>query len=225
MLLYMDDVKVMRRSKLFYDFSEQECKMILGIIPSVTKDYRKKEILMSQGDVIGNIGVIKLGRAIGRKQHQDGSVQVLRVYGEGDIVGLQAASSRQRTSPITLSAVTYCSVLMFSYERLIRLETKDIDLNTKMVESLMSAMADENIRLMYKVDALSRRTLRERILCHLSIICEKRNSDTINIGMNQEQFAQYLCSNQSALCTELNNMRRDGMIDYKGKIYKVKKLK
>ena len=82
-------------------------------------------------------------------------------------------------------------------------------------------LSDENIKIMYKVDVLSKRTIRERITTHLSIISEKRNSRTFDIGMTQEQFAQYLCINRSTLSKELNNMRREGLITFSGSRYTI----
>ena len=75
-------------------------------------------------------------------------------------------------------------------------------------------LSDQNIKIMYKVDVLSKRTIRERIITYLSIISEKRNSHTFDIGMTQEQFAQYLCINRSTLSKELNDMRREGLISF-----------
>ena len=77
--------------------------------------------------------------------------------------------------------------------------------------------------MMYKTDVLSRRTLRERVTTYLSIIREKRGSDTFDIGMTQEQFAQYLCVNRSALSKELNAMRREKLIDFRKTVYTIKK--
>jgi CRP-like cAMP-binding protein len=74
---------------------------------------------------------------------------------------------------------------------------------------------------MYKIDVISKRTLKERILTYLSIMKEKRDDSLIDIGMNQEEFAQYLCVNRSTLSTELNQMKKAGLIDYNKNSYRV----
>mgnify|MGYP001029992333 CR=1 FL=1 len=75
--------------------------------------------------------------------------------------------------------------------------------------------ADELIKSMYKIDVLSKKTIEEKVLAHISILSEKRGSDTVDIGMTQEQFARYLCVNRSVLTKKLNQMRQAGIIRYK----------
>lgn len=86
---------------------------------------------------------------------------------------------------------------------------------------MVNILSNENIRLMYKIDTLSKRSLRDRITTYLSIIREKRHVDTFDIGMTQEQFAQYLCVNRSVLSSELNKMRKEGLIDFTKSTYTV----
>jgi CRP-like cAMP-binding protein len=47
----------------------------------------------------------------------------------------------------------------------------------------------------------------------------RRADQTVSIGMNQEEFANYLCVDRSSLSYELNLMKKEGVIDYKGKTY------
>jgi CRP-like cAMP-binding protein len=41
----------------------------------------------------------------------------------------------------------------------------------------------------------------------------------VNIGMNQEELAQYLCVDRSSLSFELNKMRKEGILDFRKKTY------
>ena len=40
--------------------------------------------------------------------------------------------------------------------------------------------------------------------------------------MSREQLARYLCVNRTALSYELNQMKRDGLIDFRGKTFRIK---
>jgi CRP-like cAMP-binding protein len=73
--------------------------------------------------------------------------------------------------------------------------------------------------MMHKSDILTVRTVRGRIMAYLSIISEKRNNLTVKIDMNQEELAQYLCVDRSVLSSELNKMRKEGVLNFNKKTY------
>lgn len=50
-------------------------------------------------------------------------------------------------------------------------------------------------------------------MTYFRILSTKSGSATITINMSREQLAHYLCVNRSALSHELNEMKRDGVID------------
>lgn len=58
-------------------------------------------------------------------------------------------------------------------------------------------------------------------MTYLRIMGRKSGSDTFSIHMDREQFAQYLCVNWSALSYELNQMKRDGLIEFKKDEFKL----
>lgn len=111
-----------------------------------------------------------------------------------------------------LTADTGCAVVFFRYSLFFSSHGISPSCKIILLQNITKILSDENIKITYKVDVLSKHTIRERILTHLSIISEKRGSHTFDIGMNQEQFAQYLCVNRSTLSRELNAMRREGLI-------------
>ena len=216
---FTNSIDVMRQSELFRDLTRREGLEVLDRVRNFVMGYDKNEHIINQGEAVRYIGIVSMGTLTGLKNHYDGSVQLLRVYEEGDTVGLDGAASHLSTTPVTIQAETYSSLLNFEYKDLRCGGSLPEVTQRKIDENLIRVLADENIKLMYKVDVLSKRTLRERVLAHLSLISEKRGSLQIDIGMNQEKFAQYLCVNQNVLCHELNKMRREGIIEYKRSKY------
>ena len=194
--------------------SEAECSNIHTVIKPVTFGYRKKEAIVSQGDIVSNISLIVKGRVIGIRYYYGGDSHILRVFDEMDVICLEAAMSSFQKSPVTLIADESSEILSFSIARLLDKRFLDETLRNKIHENMFRLLADENIRLIYKAEVLSQKSLRERIMIFLRIMKEKKERDSFYIGMNQDQFAQYLGANRSALSAELNAMRREGIIDY-----------
>lgn len=217
------DTDNIRDSALFKGLTPEEFDNIFDRLMILKKSYTKKEVIMRQGDIVKNIGIIENGSVTGTKYHYDGSAQIIKMLGENDIVGIEAVHSTFLTSPCTLTADSYVTIVFFSYQDLFEPALLTDRCRDLLYQNVINILSDENIKMMYKMDVLSRRTLRERVTTYLSIIREKRGSDTFDIGMTQEQFAQYLCVNRSALSKELNAMRREKLIDFRKTVYTIKK--
>lgn len=211
--------------KLFEGLTEAESSQISAAIVPRLKYFDKGEIILQQGDEATQIGILLCGKVLSTKYHLDGYSQILRIFVQGDLIGIEGVASRIRTSPVTLIADEATSLLLFSYNKMFKEERLSFNIQKKIMENMLHQMADENIKLMYKNDVLSKRKLRDRILTHLSIMSEKRNEDRIRLGMNQEQFAQYLCVDRSALSSELNLMKKEGLINYEKGYYIVNRQK
>lgn len=209
----------MRKSVLFQGLDKKEFRKIRAAFTPTVRTYEKQEIILRQGDTVGQVGILLEGRVTGVKYHHDGSSQLLKFLNPFDIIGLESAFSSFLTSPYMLIADNQCSILFFMYKKLFDSQEIPLSCKVQLLQNVIHVLSDENIRLMYKIDTLSKRTLRERILTYLSIMREKRGTDTFDIGMTQEQFALYLCVNRSVLSNELNKMRREKLIDFKKSTY------
>ena len=72
---------------------------------------------------------------------------------------------------------------------------------------------------MEKIDIVSKPTLREKILAYLSLQAQKQQSRYIEIPLNRQDMAQFLCSNRSAMTRELSKMKEEGIIDFDGSTF------
>jgi CRP-like cAMP-binding protein len=174
------------------------------------KKYQKNETVVHQGDIIDSICIIEEGSIRREKTYPSGDVHLVNIYEGGRIFAMEIAVSRKKTSPVDLIANEDSRVLFISLKSIEHSAYRD-DLSRALIEML----ADDNIRMNNKIQVLAERGLRDRILIYLNTVSRRHPSGEIHIKMNQEQMAQYLCVNRSALSNELNKMKREGLIDYK----------
>jgi CRP-like cAMP-binding protein len=211
--------EILRKSKLFRSFTDKEISHIVDSVNMRHKRFEKGEIVAHQGQIIYHIGILTEGILTEEKYHFDGKRQIVRILTPYFVINLEAAASSLRTSPVSIVASHAGSILWMKYDELMRNGAFSYKTERKLYEKVAMIISDESIRLMYKTDILSRHTVKERILAYLSVVSERRSNRTINIGMNQEEFAHYLCVDRSSLSYELNLLRKDGVIDYKRKTY------
>ncbi|MBR2008655.1 MAG: winged helix-turn-helix domain-containing protein, partial [Peptococcaceae bacterium] len=91
----------------------------------------------------------------------------------------------------------------------------------RLIENLVQLIADKNLALMKKVEVVTKKTLREKILAYLSQQAQLQSSEYFEIPLGRLELAEYLCADRSALTRELNAMRLDGIIDYDKNVFRL----
>ena len=213
------NLSFLEKSHLFKGLCDEEIITVRDSAMPSLRTYEKNDVIVGQGDPVSKIGIICHGTVLSTKYHYNGETQILRIYKQGEVLSLDAVNTTFLTSPVSLISQTDCVILFLSYQKLMQGDKLSPSIKETILLNNSEILSNELVRLMYKIDVLSKRTLQERVLTYLSIIREKKGKDTFDISMNQEQFAQYLCVNRSVLSKELNQMRKRGLIDYKKNRY------
>ena len=85
-------------------------------------------------------------------------------------------------------------------------------------------MEKKNLMLTKKMDIITPKSLRERVMVYLSQESVKQGSRTITVPFNRQQMADYLSVDRSALSAELSRMQRDGVISYEKNRFTIQSL-
>lgn len=181
-----------------------------------SKSYKKNEKIFLEEDIIDKICIVERGSVRAEKLYPGGEVHIVDIFSEGSIFALEIAASRTRKAAVdyisneetSLVFVSMASIDKSSYDAKIR-------------KSISYMLADENIRMSHKIEILAERGLRDRIMTYLRVLQSKAGSSNVTVSMSREQMAQFLCVNRSALSNELNKMKRDGVIDFKGPKFRI----
>ncbi len=182
------------------------------------RNYKPGEPIFFEGDLIDKFCIIQKGSVRSEKTYLNGEVHIVDLFEEGSIFGLAFAASRSRVSALDFIANENCEIVFVSMHSI-----QKSRFSSEMNRSITYMLADSNIKTSNKVEILAERGLRDRILVFLHILQAKSGTDTVTIRMSREQLAQYLCVNRSALSNELSKMKKEGIIDFKGPMFRLLK--
>ena len=188
----------------------------MRIAKPIDRIFKRDDTIWHEGDIVDGFGLIETGTLLCHRYHTDGKVQLARLFVPGDIINIETAVSNKRTSPYFVVAATAGNYIWFPSAVIFGNNALLPNIVCRLQANLLANLADDMIRFMKKSDILSQRTVRGRIKMYLNILREQFGNE-VEIGMNQEEFAQYLCVDRSSLSEELNKMRREGLIDFKKK--------
>lgn len=205
----MKHLETVLESGILSGISKAECIAAFESFGVTSEDYKKDEIIFSAGDTINSICIVKKGCVREEKGYQDGEVCILHTYRENSIFALEATVSRKQTIGAEYISNEDCTVVYIPYKNVIKSKwAKEI------MEMLLQILADDNFRNIKKIEILARRGLRERILLYLNHLKKKTGSNVVDVKMDREQMAQFLCVSRSGLSNELNKLKREGCIDF-----------
>lgn len=175
----------------------------------IGRSMREGDVIFHEGDEVNKVCIIDRGSVRGEKTYPGGELHIIQVYDEKSTFVIEAAVSVKKTAPMDYICNEDCTVIF--------IPLKSIDgseFSRQIYEVLMQQLADDNIRKMNKIEILVEKGLRKRIMLYFGVLSRKSGSDEFSVKMSREQLAQYLGVNRSALSSELNDMKREGIIDF-----------
>ena len=210
----------MRKTALFKGITHSACQDLLKYLAPVERKLRGKELLLDDGERTDCFWIVTSGKLQAARYHYDGKLDLLQIFTAGDVVCLDLVGTGTRKSPFQISSMADSNVFMISYDRLWSDEVP-IQVQSKLKTNIIHILSNENIRKIYKINVLYKKSLRTRIIVFLRQMYDKAGACEFDIGMDREQFAQYLGVNRSALSHELSLMAGEGMISFKKSHFRI----
>lgn len=209
------------RSPLFAGIDAGDFALMLGCIGYHVKEYKKGQIIAFEEEMINHVGVVLEGAVDMLKEDVWGNrTMLVRTYPQ-DIFGETFACGEDTLSVVTFAAAQDCRVLFLSFCRVMHTCTHACQFHQRLVENMVRLIARKNRELMRKVEVVSKKTLREKILAYLSIQSQSQGSRRFEIPLGRVEWAEYLNADRSALTRELAKMQEEGIIDYKKNFFEI----
>lgn len=229
----MDNLPQLKYHPLFERMDENEIRKILSCFSFTQKNFSKDEYIFLEGDPVQIVGIIIHGTVLMEKNDLYGNSYFFTELREHEIFAEPFMDSTIQSSSVNYKAITNCSVLFFHYRDMWRPCEHNCPCHSCFTENLMNLLAMKSRSLLAKIEILSKKTLRDRILTFFNIIYRHNHivgmqENTAPPGLMENQFfipynhtemAEYLCVNRSALVRELKRMKEARIIDYEKNVY------
>lgn len=209
------------RSPLFLGIRPEDMEGMLGCIGYYVREYKKGEIIAFEAETINHVGVVLKGSVDMIKEDVWGNrTMLLRSYVE-DVFGETFACGEDSLSVVTFVAAEDSKVMFLSFCRVMHTCTHACVFHQTLIENMVRIIARKNRELMRKIEVVSKKTLREKILAYLSIQSQTQGASRFEIPLGRMEWAEYLCADRSALTRELAKMKDEGLIDYQRNSFEI----
>jgi len=204
--------EIVKSNPLFQGIAFSDFGKMLSCLSAKPECYGKDEIIVISGDMINFVGLVLSGRVQVIKEDLEGRVTILAELLVSDIFGEAFACAGVSHSPVTIKAAEDTEILILEYKRAITSCSAACAFHSRLIENMLKLLASKNLMLNQKIEVLSKRTTRDKLMCYFD--AQRGPAKRFTIPFNREELAQYLCVDRSAMSNELCKMRDAGLIRF-----------
>ena len=129
------------------------------------------------------------------------------------MAGGEVVCTRRKTCPYSIYAKTPCRLWSFDWAD-VENERLPHELHARLMQNMLGFVANQNMHKYVKIEALSQKSARAKILKYLVGQSLRSQSASFTITMDREAMANFLCLNRSVLSHELKKMEADGILTF-----------
>lgn len=217
----MKDFMNKMNSPLFDGISPENRKAMLGCIGYHIGSFRKGDIVAFEEENIKHIGILLSGAVDMIKEDLWGNKTMLVRMRKDEMFGETFACGADNLSVVTFMVSEDATILFIPFNRVMHSCTMACAFHHQLIENMVHIIANKNRDLIRKVEVISKKNLREKILAYLSIQAQLQESRYFEIPLGRVELAEYLCADRSALTRELAKMKAEGLIDYDRNCFRI----
>lgn len=211
----MNDITtILAGTALFSGIAPQELDALLGCLAAKAHFYGKNRTVFSVGDDATQIGIVLRGGVQVVRDDFFGNRSILAHLGPGDLFGETFACAGVAHLPVSVLATQDSDILLANYRKVVTTCPGSCAFHARLVQNMLAIVAQKNLMLNQKIEVISRRTTREKLLAFLAAQAQTAGSRSFTIPFNRQQLADYLGVDRSAMSTELGRLQQDGVLRF-----------
>lgn len=187
---------------LFEGLKADEVEQFIQATEAKVKRYGKEVRILKAYEANSRIGIIVEGEALVIAEDRFGNETVGHRLERGALFG----------STTAIEAVSDVLVLWVPYTALIVAGPRLGRIHGIVMRNLLRAFCRKNVLMMQKLEVLSQKTLRERLILYLLQQAGRQKTDCVKVP-GRVQLAKELECNRSALTREIGLMKEKGLLE------------
>ena len=213
----------LEKSPLFQDISYEEYLRMLTCFQAVRRSFRPDDVIYDLSAPKNDaVGIVERGEAALIRIDEEGISTVMEELSPGGVFGRTLAFAGTGHDSLEVVCRTSCDVLFIDYAHILKRCESACTHHSLLVQNMLRLMADKAQALSMRVDVLSRRSIREKLLCYFRQLEESNGKSTFTLPFSLSTLADYIATDRSAMMRELKRLREEGVITSDGRKFTLK---
>ena len=202
------------------DASELTQSIIKNCVKMQKKFFPKGSIITTYIEKRKQICILVSGKANLIRYDSKGNQDIIECFYANDIFG-ETFYPVNTNNELFVSATENCEVLLFMYDDIYTKCKANCKFHSILVSNLLELILYRSINQNTRIEILSKRTIREKLLSYFSILSSNGFLKSITLPLSFTNLADYLSIDRSAMMREIKSLIDEGFIEKDGKKIKL----
>ncbi len=208
-------LKILKRCPLFFGIGEEKLLTMLTCLGAKIEFFDKKYTVISEGSPAKYIGIMLSGTAQIIKIDYFGNRSIISNITAGETFGEAFACAELKETPITVIANEPCEIMLIDSNHILHTCSNNCGFHQQLIFNIMKELATKTIVFHQKLEVISKRSTREKLMTYLLIRAKQEDSNSFDIPFDRQELADYLEVDRSGLSAELGKLRKEGILSYR----------
>ena len=179
------------------------------------KKFKKNELITSYIKNRNQFCVLINGHADLVRYDLNGNRSIVEHFTKNDICG-ELCCTVTTNNELLVEASEKCEVLTYTYDDIHKKCRSNCKFHQELSENLPELILSKVIKLNTRVELLTKRSTRDKLLSYFSLLSAKTFSKNLFLPFSLTDLADYLSVDRSAMMRELKLLKDDGFIEKNG---------
>ena len=208
---YLDLLKTV---SLFANVDMSDIKSLLNYLSAKTERFKENETIFLAGNKAEFVGIVLSGQVQVVKEDFYGNKNIVASIEKGQLFGEAFACADLKILPVSVFSAEDSEIMLIDYRKIITTCSNTCSFHSKLIYNMLRIVANKNIILSQKIEFISKRTTKEKLLAYLSSEAKKAGSNSFSIPFSRQELADFLSVDRSAMSAELCKLRDSGVIEF-----------
>ncbi len=197
---------------LFEGIHAEDLGAMLGCLNAQRIERGKGEAVFLEGDPANRMGIVLSGALQIVKNDFYGNRSIVDTVGPSQLFGESFACAGLQPMPVSCVATQPSVLLLLDCGRVTQTCCNACAFHSRVILNLLRVVADKNLALNQRIEILSRRTIREKLMAYLMDQAKQSRSASFTIPYDRQGLADFLGVERSALSAEIGRLRSEGIL-------------
>lgn len=196
---------------VFEGIGAEQCRGMLECFHGREQQFPAAAVLADYGEESREIGILLSGRAEVIRLGSGGERTILEHLNPGEPFGRVLSMSGGSGDAVWVTTETGCRALFLDYQKVMSRCANACPFHEQMERNLIRIITNKVRRLSERVEVLSHRTIREKLLCYFTMQ-QKEADGSFTLPFSLSRLADYISADRSAMMRELKKLKEEEIV-------------
>ena len=206
-------IPLLQTCPLFDGINSTDLSAMLGCLGARPMNAEKGQFVFHEGDPAIFVGIVLTGSVQLIREDYYGNRSIMAHIGPTQPFGESYAFSGAPALPVSIVADENSQLVLLDSRRIHSCCSNACEFHNQVIYNLLRLVANKNLVLHQKIQIISKRTTREKLMAYLLSQARLSGSNTFTIPYDRQALADYLEVDRSGLSAEISKLRKENILE------------